>query len=105
MLRLLRRPNSTSWVAGTARANGWMCQVPVSDPDSRMQARRLYTIPGLVGVRIGDPILPETFGDDDAVLVERVRKAVAELAGPSAATLLDREIRKATKTDRIAAQT
>lgn len=51
----------------------------------RMQARRLYTTPGVVGMRIGDPILPEQFEEDDAALAERVRATVAELAGPSGA--------------------
>ena len=60
----------------------------------RMQARRLYTTPGVVGMRIGDPILPEQFGDDDAALAERVRQQVADLAGPSAAHLAPRPGRK-----------
>jgi 1-acyl-sn-glycerol-3-phosphate acyltransferase len=53
----------------------------------RMEARRLYTTPGVVGLRIGDPIPPEQFEDDDAALAERVRGLVAALAGPSAARL------------------
>lgn len=49
----------------------------------RMQARKFYTTPGVVGMRIGDPILPAQFEEDDAALAERVRGIVAELAGPS----------------------
>jgi 1-acyl-sn-glycerol-3-phosphate acyltransferase len=54
----------------------------------RMKARQLFTTPGLVGVRIGQPIRPEDFGDDDRALAERVRGEVARLAGPSASKVL-----------------
>ncbi|MFH1808676.1 MAG: lysophospholipid acyltransferase family protein [Pseudomonadota bacterium] len=54
----------------------------------RMKARQIYTTPGLVGVRIGQPILPEDFDDDDHVLIERVRTEIARLAGSSAAKVL-----------------
>jgi 1-acyl-sn-glycerol-3-phosphate acyltransferase len=60
----------------------------------RMQARRIYTTPGVVGLRIGDPIPPEQFDEDDAALAERVRKIVADLAGPSGSHLVSASGRK-----------
>lgn len=61
----------------------------------RMKARQLFTTPGLVGVRIGQPIPPEDFGDDDRALAERVRSEVARLAGPSASKVLPADGRRA----------
>ncbi|MBN2359503.1 MAG: 1-acyl-sn-glycerol-3-phosphate acyltransferase [Deltaproteobacteria bacterium] len=65
----------------------------------RMQARRFYTTPGVVGMRIGDPIPPEQFEDEDAALAERVRHVVAGLAGPSGSHLTQVPHRKRAAVD------
>jgi 1-acyl-sn-glycerol-3-phosphate acyltransferase len=56
----------------------------------RMAARKVYTVPGVVGLRIGDPILPEDFPDQDEQLAALARAEVRKLAGPSAARLPDK---------------
>jgi len=57
----------------------------------RMAARQIYTVPGVVGLRIGDPIPPEAFADDDKALAEQVREEVRKLAGPSARRLPEKK--------------
>jgi len=54
----------------------------------RMAARKIYTVPGVVGLRIGEPIPPEDFPEDDEELAAMVREEVRKLAGPSASRAL-----------------